>query len=196
MRYWWLVVAALTWSACSGKSSDDDTSTSGTTDSSTTGPGGDSGDTDDSGATEDTGGFPQRPDPFTIQVTGSTEVTLAFDSPTCSHRTGSETFRQFWRGSDHVWVLVIEMFNTFPGEAGSYTAADGVRTRLQEEAGGMGGYYDSQFDGAGAALDLEGLDTDANEAWGSAMMGTLGDGSGGFVSVSPDSIPVWCDALE
>jgi len=178
------------WMGCSGKSSDDDSAvdsgSSGTTDTSDSG---------DSGTT-DPGGFPDRPDAFTINVSGAYEGTLTFDTPTCSHRTGSTTFRQFWRGPDHVFVLLVEMFDTFPGETGSYTGADGVRAKLQEEAGGAGHYFDSTVGDNSASLTLEGFDTDANEAWGTGSVGTLGDGAGGTATISPDVVPIWCDSME
>ena len=50
--------------------------------------------------------------------------------------------------------------------------------------------------GEGASLTLDGFDTDANQVWGAATIGTLGDGSGGLVTVTPDEIPVWCDSME
>jgi hypothetical protein len=177
---------------CQSKSSDDDSSGTSTTEITTDETGGDEG----SGTTVEPVGFPEQPAPFTLALSGASSASLTFDTPSCSHRTGSATFRQFWRGSGHVYVLVVEMFDTFPGEVGAYTADDGVRTRLQEEAGGMGAYYDSTIDGVGASLTLDGLDVAANEAWGSATMGSMGDGAGGTVTVSPDAIPVWCDSME
>ena len=150
----------------------------------------------DSGTTTPPGGFPSQPAPFTLTLDGASTASLTFDAPTCSHRTGSTSFRHTWRGASHVYILVVEMFDTFPGDAGSYTAADGVRVRLQEEAGGMGAYYDSNFDGVGATLTLDGFDTTANHVWGSATIGSLGDGSGGTITATPDAIPIWCDSME
>ena len=40
------------------------------------------------------------------------------------------------------------------------------------------------------------LDTDAGQAWGSFTSGELGDGTGGGVTLSPDSLPIWCASLE
>ncbi len=192
MRVVWILCGTLGIAGCQSKSSDDDSSSASTTEVTTEETGGD----DSSGTAVDPVGFPDQPAPFTITVSGASSASLTFDAPSCSHRAGSTTFRQFWRGSEHVYVLVVEMFDTFPGEVGSYTADDGVRTRLQEEAGGMGAYFDSANDGSGATLTLDGFDVDANEVWGSATMGSMGDGSGGTVSVSPDAIPVWCDSME
>lgn len=189
MRLHGMCALLLVVQACSSKSDDDD---SGAEDSAagTTEPAGE--DTSDP-APE---GFPDQPEPFTVSVTGAYEGSLAFDTPTCSHRTGSTTFRQFWRGSGHVFVLVVEMFDTFPGEPGDYGASDGVRARLQEEAGGEGNYFASELGGDASTLTLDGFDTEANEAWGAATVGTLGDSTGGSVMLSPDSVPVWCNAME
>jgi hypothetical protein len=88
------------------------------------------------------------------------------------------------------------MFDTFPGEAGAYTSTDGVRARLQEEAGGAGYYFDSATGNDSATLELQGFDTEANEVWGAATTGELGDSSGGSVTLSPNAIPVWCDSME
>ena len=193
MRFGWIFCALVGIAACKSKSSDEDSSgTTATDDQATTTPAPD----EDSGTTADPTQFPAQPAPFTLTLSGAASETLSFDTPTCSHRTGSTTFRQFWRGPGHVYVLVVEMFDTFPGEAGAYTAADGVRTKLQEEAGGSLAYYDSEAGGTGASLTLDGFDTDANQVWGAATIGTLGDGSGGLVTVTPDEIPVWCDSME
>jgi len=178
---------------CSGKSSEDETGAAGPSDDTSEL---DPEDTAEGGDTGDPVGFPDAPQPFTIAVSGAYSGSLTFDSPSCSHRTGSTTFRQFWRGSDHVFVLLVEMFDTFPGETGAYTAADGVRARLQEEAGGSGYYFDSATGNDSATLELEGFDTDLNEVWGAATAGELGDTSGGSVTLSPDAIPVWCDSME
>lgn len=190
-RQWAAVVAGLVALGCAGGSGDDadgKPSDSGAT-GGTTPP-------DDTSDTDEPEGFPEAPDPFTISVSGAWSGTLTFDTPSCSHRTGSATFRQFWRGPDHAFVLLVEMFDTFPGEPGDYTGADGVRARLQEEAGGDGNYFDSQLGDASSTLRLEGLDTELSQAWGTATAGTLGDGTGGTVTLSPDSLRVWCDHLE
>jgi len=178
--------------ACSGKSSDDDSAT----DSGDTQDTADTADSADTADTADTGGFPDSPAPFTVQVEGSHSETISFNSPDCSHRTGSTTFRQFWRGEGHVWVLLVEMFDTFPGETGDFDATQGVRVRLQEEAGGMGGYYDSQFGDNSPTMQLVGFDTEAGEAWGTFTAGTLGDGASGSITLSPTTLPVWCSSLE
>ncbi len=182
--------------ACSGKSSSEDTTHSGGA-SNTTGGTEETTDTDTSDTDiEDTGGFPAQPDAFTVMVEGTLSQSITFDMPDCSHRTGSTTFRQFWRGQGHVFVLLVEMFDTFPGETGAYDASQGVRVRLQEEAGGSGAYFDSTLGSSSATMTLDGFDTDAGQAWGAFSAGTLGDGAGGSVTLSPDTLPVWCASLE
>ena len=198
MRFVFWACAIVGWVGCSGKSTDEDSSAAGAGDGTTDGgpgAGPDSGDGGGTGTTDPTV-FPDPPTPFSLEVSGAYTGTLRFDTPSCSHRTGSTTFRQFWRGSDHVFVLLIEMFDTFPGEAGAYVAADGVRARLQEEAGGSLYYFDSLSGDNSATLELVGFDTDANQVWGSGTVGVLGDSSGGTVTLSPDAVPVWCDSME
>ncbi|HCH65220.1 MAG TPA: hypothetical protein DFR83_20615 [Deltaproteobacteria bacterium] len=192
----WLWLA-IGFSACQSKSTSEDTEGTTTTDPTTeVAEEEEEGDSRDSGGTTSPDGFPAQPAPFTITLDGASTASLTFDDPTCSHRTGSASIRFTWRGASHFYILVVEMFDTFPGEAGAYTASDGVRVRLQEEAGGMGAYFDSNFDGVGATLTLDGFDTTANHAWGSATIGSLGDGSGGVVTTAPDLIPIWCDSME
>lgn len=190
MNWIWVAIGLA---GCRPDSSKDDSASAETTDATTTVT---DDDGDDSGTTVDPNAFPSQPAPFTITLDGVSTATLTFEQPTCSHRTGSTSFRHTWRGSDHVFILVVEMFDTFPAEVGAYTQADGVRTRLQEEAGGRGAYFDSNFDGSGASLTIDGFDTTANHVWGSATVGSLGDGSGGMVTVAPDTIPIWCDSME
>ena len=127
MRVAGIMCGVLGIAGCQSKSSDDDSSGASTTEITTEETGGD----ESSGTTVDPAGFPEQPAPFTLTLSGASSASLTFDTPSCSHRAGSTTFRQFWRGSGHVYVLVVEMFDTFPAEIGAYTADDGVRTRLQ-----------------------------------------------------------------
>ncbi len=160
---------------------------------------GDDGETGDDGAADgDDGGtgtgLPASPAPFTLQLSGALDRALVFDSPSCSHLEGSTSFRQFWRGDGHVFVLIIEMVGTFPeaGGPGAWTAADGARVKLQEEAGGDGNFFQSDPADPALVFTLEGFDTDADEAWGTATVGALLDAEGASLALDPQPLPVWC----
>jgi hypothetical protein len=141
------------------------------------------------------GGLPASPAPFTLTLAGDLEQELVFDAPDCSHLEGSTSFRQFWRGEGHVFVLIIEMVGTFPEEAapGSWTAADGARVKLQEEAGGSGHYVQSAPDDATLVMTLDGFDLDADQVWGEASVGPLSGAETGTVELAPQPLPIWCD---
>jgi hypothetical protein len=141
------------------------------------------------------GGFPASPAPFTLTLSGDLEQELVFDAPDCSHLEGSTSFRQIWRGDGHVFVLIIEMVGTFPEEPapGSWTAADGARVKLQEEAGGSGQYAQSAPDDATLVMSIEGFDLDADQVWGEASVGPLSGSETGTIELAPQPLPIWCD---
>ena len=139
-------------------------------------------------------GLPPDPSPFTLEVSGAHTQSIVFNQATCSRPNGSSNLRQFWRGDGHVFVLKVEIMGTATA-AGVYTAVDhDVRATLQEEAGGSGLYFV-----AGAAETIEvtvdGLDDDADEAWGSWTVSGMSDASGGGVLLSPQPLPVWCPSF-
>ena len=136
MNWIWVAIGLA---GCRPDSTKDDSASAETTDTTTTVT---DDDGDDSGTTVDPNAFPSQPAPFTITLDGASTATLTFDQPTCSTEPGRQLSTHL-AGSDHVFILVVEMFDTFPAEVGAYTDADGVRTRLQEEAGGRGAYFDS-----------------------------------------------------
>lgn len=132
--------------------------------------------------------MPASPAPFTVTVGGAWPTTLTFDQPSCSSPVGSSNLRVFWRGSDHVAVLVLNILGTYTG-AGDYNETDHRLTvALQEEAGGSGYYFAS---GAGDTIDATVLFGDDAVAWGEyTVSGLTGDGGG--VTLSPATIPIWC----
>lgn len=187
--------------ACTGKADEDDDGRPGTQ-------GDDTGvATDDTGGTAGDGGaptdqLPARPDPFTLRVTGGADLSLHFDTPTCSKPVGSSNFRAFWRDStgSHVFVLIADLLGSFD-DAGTYdTASHGAKVKLQEEAGGTGSYAyfatdDTQGDSATITVDF--IDEEELEiAWGQFSFTSLHGDSGPALTAAPQPIPIWCDALN
>ena len=73
---------------------------------------GDSQDSETVDSPVDTGPqLPADPRPLTVETTGGWAQTIVFDTPSCLHypEAAPVTFRQFWRGSDHNAVLIIEL---------------------------------------------------------------------------------------
>lgn len=132
--------------------------------------------------------LPADPSPFTLTLSGAWPTTLVFDQPSCSSPVGSSNLRVFWRGSNHVVVLVLNILGTYQG-AGDYTEAEhGLRVQLQEEAGGSGYYFASE---PGDAINASVLFDDDNVAWGEYSFSTLHSDSGD-ITISPTTIPIWC----
>ncbi len=150
----------------------------------------DSGGADGSDGTGGTG-LPDSPAPFTVTVSGVLSQALTFTEASCSRPNGSGQLRQFWRGRDHVFVLRVEMLSGVEA-AGTFTTADGARAALQEEAGGSGSYFTA---GPTDTLEmtLDGLDDDADQAWGSWTVTGMADTSGGVITLGPQPLPLWCD---
>lgn len=142
----------------------------------------------------DPGGFPADPSPMTVELGGDLVQTLVFDLPTCSHLEGSTSFRQFWRGADHRFVLLVEMIGTFPtvDQVGTWTAEDGVRVKLQEEAGGSGYYFTSDAADPDLALVIDGFDIDEDHVWGTFSVGALSSDTHGSITLSPQPLVLWC----
>ena len=194
--------------ACNGGSSNDTGSDDGSSGGEGTGQaeGGENGEGNeggsDTGPTSDTD-IPDDPSPFTLTVSGAYDEDLVFDSPSCTWPYGSANFRVFWRNGngDHVFVLVAELLGSFEG-AGTYNETDhGARVKLQEEAGGSGGYYAldaDQGDTTSITVDYAAYDDleDAGIAWGEFTVSGMHDSSGGQVQLSPNTVPIWCPTVN
>lgn len=164
--------------------------------------GADGGAADDTGGDGGTSGLPPKPDPFTLQTTGAANLSLRFDTPTCSKPVGSSNFRVFWRDStgSHVFVLVGELMGTFTGPGTYDTAGAGAKVKLQEEAGGTGAqdyYATEEAQGDSASITIDHIDEEKLEvAWGEFTFTSLHGSTGGALSATPQPIPIWCDALN
>ena len=143
------------------------------------------------------GDMPAKPAPFTVSVSDGTS--LVFDLPACSHYRGSRNFRTFWRNGDrsHVYVLIMEVMGIFDG-AGEYTSTAGaVQVKMQQEAGGDGtgsSYSTGALEASEVVLTIDHLDEEV--AWGSASLTAMWNRTEEMeVTVSPTSLPIWCDDL-
>ena len=158
---------------------------------------GDSQDSETVDSPVDTGPqLPADPRPLTVETTGGWAQTIVFDTPSCLHypEAAPVTFRQFWRGSDHNAVLIIEVLSTFAG-AGDYNTTDhNLRVRLQSEAGSA---YNMSLSadtsqGDSATLTVEHIST---IAWGEATVtglhGTADGADVGAVGIS-SPLPAYC----
>jgi len=123
--------------------------------------------------------------------------TIAFDQPTCSEYPPQTltSFRNFWRGSDHNAVLIVQVLGGFHG-AGTYdSATDPVTVTLQSEAGSPYNfsYALDTAHGDTASLTIDSID---GEAWGHFSFSALHDSSGGEVTALPMPIPIWCPSVD
>lgn len=157
----------------------------------------DGGTGDDDGGPIDSEDFPADPSPFSISLSDGS--TLSFNLPSCQHFRGSTNFRSFWRDADrsHTYVLTMQVMQTFEG-AGTYSSADHrVEVKLLEEAPRTGAptYWTDSSGGDTAAIEV--LYIDDERAWGETTVSGLHDvESGGAVSVTPSTLPVWCPEME
>ncbi len=160
--------------------------------------------TDDSGGADGTDtnppeetGLPSGVTPFEVQISDGTRLT--FDASTCQWPGGTTNFRQFWRVADgsHVYVLIIEILGGFAG-AGTYTNdSSTARVRLQEEAGGSGGYYAADpAQGDTVSITIDSISDETWEAWGSATVSSLHSLEGAAVTLTPSTLPVWCPEIS
>jgi len=153
---------------------------------------GDSGATD-SGA-DDTG--PEEIDSITLTFTGALEQTLTFDQPDCTHTTSTH-FRSFWRDSTdtHTFVIIAEVLGGLDGTGAYDQDTPGARIKLQEEAGGGGAFFQTDpTSGDTLSIQLDHLDTEASEAWGTYEFSAIRSDSG-EASATPQPIPIRCPSL-
>lgn len=141
--------------------------------------------------------MPADPRPVELVFGGGLSETITFDMPTCSNYPFPSlvNFRTFWRGSDHNAVLIAEVLTDFAG-AGTYeTGTHNLRVKLQTEAGTVYDFELQQVDtaqGDTASMEVEHVD---EVAFGSFTVSGL-TGPGGPVTVSPATIPIWCETVE
>lgn len=151
----------------------------------------------DGGAPPSNGDMPDDPSPFTLSLSDGS--TLLFDQPSCQHFRGSTNFRAFWRDAsrNHNYVMTLQIMQTFEG-AGTYdNSSHRVDVKLQEEAPQTGAptYWTDGDQGDTVSLTVTYIDEDI--AWGEVEVSGMHDpASGGAVSVTPSTLPIWCPDLE
>ena len=146
--------------------------------------------------------MPASPAPFTVTVGGVQDLTLVFDTPTCT--VMGQNFRAFWRNGsgDHAFVLVAETLGHFtePGVTIDQTQSN-TRAKLQEEQGGqgIGPYQTDATQGDTFALNVDHLDAEGYDviqrAWGSFDVGGM-HGGDGAITLTPTNLPIWCPAVN
>jgi hypothetical protein len=139
---------------------------------------------------------PVQPEPFTVSVTGATNLSLSFDTPTCQIPEAAPNFNTFWRSSTgaHVFVLRVSILGVYEG-TGAYNSnvedSRALMVSLQEEAGGEGRYYTVDTD-QGQLANVE-LTAEEDLIYGQLLVSELYSTIDGVIQISPTSIPIWCD---
>jgi hypothetical protein len=152
----------------------------------------------------DTGdAMPANPAPFTITVAGDAELTLLFDTPTCTFM--GSNFRAFWRNAaqEHAFVLIAETLGHFTEPGTIDQTQSNTRAKLQEEQNGqgIGPFQTDAALGDTFALHVDHLDMEpyleVQRAWGSFDVGGMHTTDGlGAITVSPTNLPIWCPAVN
>ena len=148
---------------------------------------------DDTSTVEDTS--PSPPDSFTLSVSGSANLNLMFDTPTCQIPSAAPNFNSFWRTSSgaHVFVLRVMILGSYNG-AGDYSSSvedsRALAVTLQEEAGGEGRYF--ALDPAqGQSASME-INVEDSIIYGNLNVSQLSSPNG-TIEINPTTIPIWCD---
>lgn len=158
-------------------------------------------DTDAPVDTDTSDEMPANPAPFTLTVTGVADLSLVFDTPTCT--VMGQNFRAFWRNGsgDHAFVLIAETLGHFTEPGTIDQTQSNTRAKLQEEqyGEGIGPFQTDAAQGDTFALNVDHLDpvsyTDVQRAWGSFDVGGM-HGVDGAITVSPTHLPIWCPAVN
>lgn len=139
---------------------------------------------------------PTKPDSIILQTSGSENLSLMFDNPTCQIPSAAANFNTFWRNGTgaHVFVLRVMLRGDYTGPGVYDTTNDSLIVTLQEEAGGQGRYFSvDTAQGDSASIELKTDPSDRNLVYGTLTVNSL-HSSDGSVTVSPTEIPLWCDA--
>ena len=139
---------------------------------------------------------PTRPNSIVLQTSGSENLSLMFDSPTCQIPSAADNFNTFWRNGTgaHVFVLRVMLRGDYIGPGIYDTTNDSLIITLQEEAGGQGRYYAVDgTQGDTASIELKTDPSDRNLVYGMLTVNSL-HSTDGSISISPTEIPLWCDA--
>ena len=144
-------------------------------------------------APEDT--TPTRPDSIVLETSGSENLSLMFDNPTCQIPSAAANFNTFWRNGTgaHVFVLRVMLRGDYVGPGIYDTTNDSLLVTLQEEAGGQGRYYSvDATQGDSASIELKTDPSDRNLVYGTLTVNSLHSAEGA-ITISPTEIPLWCD---
>ena len=138
---------------------------------------------------------PTRPDSIVLETSGSENLSLIFDTPTCQIPSAAANFNTFWRNGigTHVFVLRVMLRGDYVGPGTYDTTNDSLLVTLQEEAGGQGRYYAvDEAQGDSASIELNTDPSDRNLVYGTLTVNSL-HSTDGAISISPTEIPLWCD---
>ncbi|MDP2313485.1 MAG: hypothetical protein Q8P41_11315 [Pseudomonadota bacterium] len=164
-------------------SADTDTDTDADTDTDT------DADTDTS-TMDDTIELPASPLPITVQLAGDAAGPATFDQIVCSHPPNNQ-FQLTYSNSatEFTWNLRLFVREPFAGR-GTYNTT--VQVQLIENFSG-GRYYAANSGTVDVEVVVEGFGT--NGAYGTFTTGAL-TGDTGDVTLTPQPIAFWCDAID
>jgi hypothetical protein len=142
--------------------------------------------TEDSGSKEGEKQPPSyvSPQSFQLAIDGTSTHNLTFSEHDCSNNNNQ--IRSFWRGSNHVFVLIAEIMSDYEG-VGNYTTENStVRVKLQEEAGGNGSFYQATDDDI--SIDVQFVGSEGTS--GMVFVSTL---EGGSLTLDPTEFYFGCN---
>ena len=124
------------------------------------------------------------PQSFQLAIDGTSTHNLSFSEHDCSNNNNQ--IRSFWRGSNHVFVLIAEIMSDYEG-VGTYTVENStVRVKLQEEAGGSGSFYQATDDAI--SIDVQFVGSEGTS--GMVLAPTL---EGGNLTLTPTKFYFGCN---
>jgi len=188
-----LVLSLLVYAGCTSPKVDDsgegaggDADTDADTDTDT-----EPEDTDtDTDPMNDTIELPESPLPLTLEIEGETSESTTFDTIICSHPPSNQFQLTYSDGETaYTWNLRVFVRETFVGR-GTYNTT--VQTQLLENFSG-GRYFAASS--ADVPVEVVVEDFGVNGAYGTITTGAL-TGDAGDVTLSPQPIPFWCDAID
>jgi hypothetical protein len=155
---------------------------------------GDDTDTDDTDTndTDDITELPPDPTPWSLSISGAESVSFSFTDGQCWQMDGSGDFRQRWQDDVANWVLTIEVVDEYEGD-GVYDQTEGALVTLFHNVA-QGSFYQTSAGNHTVTVDMD-LDDTEVAAGDVTISGMTDVNTSGSVTLSPDTVPIWCDTI-